>query len=75
MQTYTILRELADSWVLLVMFIGFITVVLWTLRPGSQNTHEDASDIPMRNDQLPISESVEKKKLDDENMSQEESSR
>jgi len=51
METYTILREIADSWVLLVMAAFFIGVVVYTLRPGSKKVHDDIAQIPFRNDE------------------------
>ena len=53
MDTYSLLREIADSWVLLALFGFFIGAVLWAFRPGSRNTHRDASDIPFRHDDHP----------------------
>lgn len=53
METYSLLREIADSWVLLAMFIFFIGVIVWAFRPGSRDTHRDASEIPMRDDLAP----------------------
>ena len=34
MEEYTILRQFADSWMLLVLFAFFIGVVLWVFRHG-----------------------------------------
>jgi len=54
MHTYTILREFADSWGLLAMFLFFLGVVVWTFRPGSSTIHSDAANIPLRHgDSLP----------------------
>ena len=50
METYTFLRELADSWVLLAMTAFFIGAILWAFRPGSRATHNDTANIPFRND-------------------------
>ena len=50
MDTYSLLREFADSWMLLAMFIFFVGVVIWTLRPGSKKIHDDIAQIPLRND-------------------------
>ncbi len=50
MDTYTLLREFADSWFLLAMVLFFVGVVLFTLRPGSKKTHDDIARIPLRND-------------------------
>lgn len=50
METYTILRQFADSWVLLALTLFFLGVVLWAFRPGSKATHAEAAGIPFRND-------------------------
>jgi len=50
MDTYSLLRQFADSWMLLAMMLFFIGVVLWTLRPGSKKIHDDIARIPLRND-------------------------
>ncbi|MBV7408511.1 cbb3-type cytochrome c oxidase subunit 3 [Maritimibacter sp. DP1N21-5] len=51
MDTYSIFREIADSWVLLAMFLFFVLMVVWVFRPGSRAIHEDAALAPFRNDQ------------------------
>lgn len=48
MDTYSILREFADSWGLLAMALFFLGVVLYTFRPGSRSVHSDAANIPLR---------------------------
>lgn len=53
--TYTLLREFADSWMLLAMMFFFILVVVFTFRPGSRRLHKDIADIPLRNDDKPLS--------------------
>lgn len=53
-ETYTFLRELADSWVLLAMTLFFISMILWTLRPSTKETLEDISRIPLRNEDAPL---------------------
>lgn len=45
---YHFLREFADSWALLVMFSIFVGIILWTLRPGSREIYDEASQIPLR---------------------------
>ena len=50
MDTYSTLREIADSWVLLALTIFFLGTIVWAFRPGSRATHEDAGAIPFRND-------------------------
>lgn len=48
MQTYTILREFADSWFLLVMFAFFIGAGLWAFWPSQRANRDDAAQIPFR---------------------------
>lgn len=50
MDTYSILREIADSWVLLLMTLFFLGVIAWAFRPGSRDTHAEISLIPLRDD-------------------------
>jgi cytochrome c oxidase cbb3-type subunit 4 len=50
MDTYSILRQFADSWMLLAMFLFFLGVILWTLRPGARKRHDEIAKIPLRND-------------------------
>ncbi len=54
MDTYSLLREIADSWVLLVLFALFIGAVLWALRPGSREVHREIANIPFQHDDAPI---------------------
>jgi cytochrome c oxidase cbb3-type subunit 4 len=54
MDTYSFLRELADSWVLLAMCVFYFGAIIWAFRPGSRALHADISDIPFRNETLPI---------------------
>lgn len=53
METYTFLRAFADSWMLLALFLFFLGVILWVIRPGSNKTHEDAANVPFRHDDKP----------------------
>jgi len=53
MDTYSLLREIADSWVLLALFAVFVVVVLWAFRPGSRSVHAETASIPFRNDDKP----------------------
>ncbi|MFC5386230.1 cbb3-type cytochrome c oxidase subunit 3 [Aquamicrobium segne] len=51
METYTFLRQFADSWVLLLMVLFFIGAILFVFfRPGSRKKAEDASRIPFKDD-------------------------
>lgn len=51
--TYTFLRHLADSWVLLALFLFFLGTILFAWRPGSRPLHEDAGRVPFRHDDRP----------------------
>ena len=53
MDTYSLLRQFADSWFLLVMFAMFVGVWFWAFRPGSREIHKDAADVPFRHDDRP----------------------
>ena len=53
MDTYSLLRAFADSWWLLAMTLFFLGVVLYTLRPGSRDIHDQIAETPLRNDTLP----------------------
>lgn len=52
-QTYSILREFADSWFLIVMFAIFVGAGLWAFRPGARAIHDDAAMVPFRHDDRP----------------------
>jgi cytochrome c oxidase cbb3-type subunit 4 len=51
MENYTLLRQFADSWMLLAMMLFFIGVVIYVLRPGSRTIHDEAAQIPLRDDE------------------------
>ena len=53
METYSLLREFADSWALLVLFLFFLGVIFWAFRPGSNAVHRDSAEIPFRHDDKP----------------------
>ena len=53
MDTYSLLREIADSWVLLAMFLFFVGTILWAFRPGSRKIHNDTASIPFRHEDRP----------------------
>ena len=50
METYTALRQFADSWALLAMSIFFVGVVIFAFRPGSRKHAEQAARIPLKDD-------------------------
>ncbi len=50
METYSFLRELADSWVLLALCIFYVGAIAWAFRPGSRAVHDEIANIPLKND-------------------------
>jgi len=56
METYSLLREFADSWALLLLTGLFVGVVLWAYRPGSRAIHDDAAKSIFRNETKPASD-------------------
>lgn len=54
--SYTIMRVFAGSWGLMFMFLAFIGVLVFTLRPGSRKVHRDIANIPFRHDDRPASD-------------------
>lgn len=50
MDTYSLLREIADSWVLLGMFGFFLSAAVWAFLPSQRAAREDASMIPFRDE-------------------------
>ncbi|QIE46870.1 cbb3-type cytochrome c oxidase subunit 3 [Pseudohalocynthiibacter aestuariivivens] len=53
MDTYSLLREFADSWMLLALFIFFVGMILWVFRPGGTKSYEDQRNIPFRHEDKP----------------------
>jgi cytochrome c oxidase cbb3-type subunit 4 len=49
MSTYDTLRQIADSWGLLAMFVFFVAMVLFVFRRGSRARYEEAAKIPLKN--------------------------
>ena len=60
--TYTLLRHLADSWVLLAMVTFFVGAILFAWRPGSRPLHEAAGQVPFRHDDRPLADPVPMKR-------------
>ena len=50
MDTYSLLRAFADSWMLLALTTIFVGVCLWAVRPGSRPLHDDAANAIFRHD-------------------------
>jgi cytochrome c oxidase cbb3-type subunit IV len=53
MDTYSLMREFADSWMLLWLFVFFVCVFAWVFRPGSRRVYRDTANIPFHNDDQP----------------------
>jgi len=53
METYSLLREFADSWMLLLLFCVFVGIWFWVIRPGSGTVHDEAKHMIFRNDERP----------------------
>ena len=54
METYSFLRQLADSWFLLLMTLIFLGVIVWAFRPGSRKVHSEVASSIFRNDDHPV---------------------
>lgn len=50
METYTAMRQFADSWALLFLTLFFIGVVIFAFRPGSRDKADHAARIPLEDD-------------------------
>ncbi|MEH7828280.1 cbb3-type cytochrome c oxidase subunit 3 [Gemmobacter denitrificans] len=55
MDTYSFLRQFADSWMLLLMTALFVGVVLYAFRPGSAKLQSEAANSIFRNEKHPAS--------------------
>jgi len=53
METYSLLRQFSDSWMLLVLFLIFVGVIVWVFRPGSRKVHDEPANSIFRNDERP----------------------
>ncbi|CUH52391.1 CcoQ/FixQ family Cbb3-type cytochrome c oxidase assembly chaperone [Shimia marina] len=53
METYSLLREFADSWMLLFLFLFFMAIVFWVFRPGATKEYRDTANIPFRHEDKP----------------------
>ncbi len=60
METYSLLRQFADSWALLALTLVFLGVIFWSWRPGSRPLHDDAAKSIFRNDTKPADAPSEK---------------
>ncbi|MCA0858094.1 cbb3-type cytochrome c oxidase subunit 3 [Phaeobacter italicus] len=56
MDVYSLLRQFADSWMLLFLFMFFMGIVVWAFRPGSTKVYKDTANIPFRHEDKPAPE-------------------
>jgi len=59
MQTYTFLREFADSWFLIVLFIFFLGTWVFAFWPSQKTAREEAALIPLRDEETKCSGSCD----------------
>lgn len=50
METYTVLREFADSWFLVVLFSFFIGTWIFAFWPSQSSARDEAAAIPLRDE-------------------------
>ena len=50
METYTFLREFADSWFLIILFAFFLGTWVFAFWPSLKAARDDAASIPMRDE-------------------------
>ena len=53
MDIYSLMRQFADSWALLALFVTFLGVILFVFRPGARAAQEDAAKSIFRNERRP----------------------
>ena len=53
METYTVLRAFADSWMLLFMSFFFLSVIVWALWPSRSKVYKEIEKIPFMYDEKP----------------------
>ncbi len=47
---YESLRQFADSWGLLYLFIIFLGIVIFVFRPGAKHNYDKHANIPLKRD-------------------------
>lgn len=60
MDRYTLLRELADSWVLLTLVLFFVGSCVFAFRPGTRALHREAAESIFRNETRPAGDAGKK---------------
>jgi cytochrome c oxidase cbb3-type subunit 4 len=49
---YTLLRELADSWFMLMMFAFFVGTIFFAFRPGTKESYDRLRNLPLQDDDV-----------------------
>lgn len=57
---YHILREFADSYGLLFLFLVFVGIVAYVFRPGATKVYEHTAEIPFLYDDAPLPPETDK---------------
>jgi cytochrome c oxidase cbb3-type subunit IV len=60
METYSLLREFADSWMLLFLTVVFSAVIAWAFRPGSRKVHEEIASSIFLHDDKPVADMTDR---------------
>lgn len=60
MDTYSLLREFADSWMLLFLTVVFTGVIVWAFRPGSRKVHEEIAASIFLHDDKPVTDPTDR---------------
>jgi cytochrome c oxidase cbb3-type subunit 4 len=50
METYTAMRQFADSWALLGMVLFFLGAIVFVFRPSAKKLADEAAQIPLKED-------------------------
>ena len=59
MDTYSLMREFADSWMLLFLVLFFLGVIVWVFRPGASREQRDSANIIFRHEDSPDEDRAE----------------
>ncbi len=54
--TYEFMRNFAGTWGLIYLFVIFVGVIIYVMRPSKRanETAKEAANIPLKNDHLPL---------------------
>jgi cytochrome c oxidase cbb3-type subunit 4 len=62
MDTYSLLRAFADSWMLIFLTAVFLLVVFWAFRPGSRKVHDEIAASIFLHDDKPAADMADRSK-------------